>query len=112
MASYSYSFEGRVVAEKTYYIYMLECSNGALYTGYTTDLERRWKEHQSGSPKCKYTRAFPPKRMVASWELELDLGEVLSLEAKIKKLSTAKKWALSEQASLNGFLGGEIPLTV
>ena len=77
-----------------YYLYILECSNGAYYTGYTTDLERRYAEHIEGSPKCKYTRSFPPKRLAASWELDVDLSMILRLEAAVKQLSKQKKTAL------------------
>lgn len=77
-----------------YYIYILECSNGAYYTGYTTDLERRYSEHCAGSAKCKYTRAFPPVKIAVSWELDLDLSETLKIEAKIKKLTKQQKTLL------------------
>ena len=70
---------------------MLECSNGAFYTGYTTDLERRYREHQQGSAKCKYTRSFPPKKISASWKIDTDLSSILKIEAYIKKLSTKEK---------------------
>lgn len=77
-----------------YYVYILECSNDALYTGFTTNLERRYKEHTIGSFKCKYTRSFPPKQMVASWALDLDLAGVLRFEQKIKQMTREAKWAL------------------
>ncbi len=78
----------------SYYIYILECSNGAYYTGYTTDLDRRYQEHCQGSKKCKYTRSFPPKRIAAAWEFDIPMSDILSIEAQIKKLSRAKKQAL------------------
>lgn len=74
-----------------YYIYILECQNNSYYIGYTTDLERRYKEHLSGSVKCKYTRAFPPKCIAASWQLDVDLSYVLSIEAALKKLTKKEK---------------------
>ncbi|PHQ78199.1 MAG: hypothetical protein COB66_09385 [Coxiella sp. (in: Bacteria)] len=77
-----------------YYLYMLECSNGALYTGYTTDLKRRYAEHQAGSPKCKFTRAFPPRRIAASWCFPCDLSDVLRLEAAVKALTKQEKLQL------------------
>lgn len=78
----------------TYIIYILECENGTFYTGYTTDLDRRFKEHLSGSPKCKYTRSFPPKRIAASWQFECSVSDILKLERNIKKLSKKQKEAL------------------
>ncbi|MDF1654429.1 MAG: GIY-YIG nuclease family protein [Coxiellaceae bacterium] len=76
-----------------HYVYILECSNGTYYTGYTTDLERRYREHQQGTPKCKYTRSFPPKAMVAQWQLETG-AEAKRLEALIKRLSRTEKKTL------------------
>lgn len=78
----------------TYYLYILECSNDSFYIGYTTDIERRYQEHCEGSPKCKYTRSFPPKRLAVCWEFDAEVGRVLSLESHLKKLSRQKKKAL------------------
>lgn len=75
----------------TYYLYMIECQDGSLYTGYTTNIERRYAEHEAGSPKCKYTRAHPPRRLAASWKFDCDLSTILSIEAHVKKLSRQEK---------------------
>jgi len=91
-----------------YYIYILECENGSYYTGYTTDLERRYAEHCQGSTKCKYTRAFPPKRIAVSWQLELELGMVLSLECILKKLTRHEKELLINEPALLEVLCREI----
>lgn len=77
-----------------YFLYILECTNGSYYTGYTNDIDRRYQEHLEGSPKCKYTRSFPPRRIAALWELDCSLSEILKLEAAVKRLSKPKKHAL------------------
>ncbi len=77
--------------QKTYFVYIIECSNGSLYTGYTTDVERRYQEHVDGSIKCKYTRSFPPKQLVAYWDVGHDLSQALKIEYRIKKLPKKKK---------------------
>jgi len=65
---------------------MIECVNGCIYNGYTTDIERRYKEH------CKYTKAFPPKRLLACWNTSAqDKPSALKLEIAIKKLTKKKK---------------------
>ncbi|EKD91924.1 MAG: hypothetical protein ACD_29C00300G0001 [uncultured bacterium] len=74
----------------SHYVYMLECMNGSYYTGYTTDVMRRYQEHQAGSAKCKYTRTFPPKKIAAIWEFD-NKSEALRMEAKIKTLSKKDK---------------------
>lgn len=85
---------------KKYFLYILECNNGSFYTGYTTDLERRYAEHVSGSHKCKYTRAYPPRCLAASWEFECELSFILRLEACIKKLSRREKEVLLTNTQL------------
>ncbi len=79
-----------------YFVYLLECSNGNYYTGYTTDLERRYQEHVKGSAKCKYTRSFPPRRIAAHWRLDTDLSGILKIEVAIKRLSKIEKYKLCQ----------------
>ena len=79
----------------TYYVYMIQCCNNTYYTGYTTDLERRYKEHTQGSDKCSYTRSFPPKKLVAYWCFD-HKSDALKEEARIKKLSRENKIKLVE----------------
>ena len=76
-----------------HYVYLIECINNHYYTGYTTDIERRYKEHQKGTPKCSYTRSFPPKRLVAFWCFDTK-SEALKEEARIKKLTRTDKTRL------------------
>lgn len=75
------------------YVYILRCADDTLYTGYTTDMERRLKEHQAGSKKCKYTMAKirRPVELACSWQVTGPKGHALRLEAFIKKLTKVKK---------------------
>ena len=75
---------------KTYWVYILLCVNGAYYTGYTTDLKRRFAEHLAGTAKCKYTRSFKPIKIAQSWEVN-DLRVAQHLERYIKKLNKRDK---------------------
>jgi len=94
---------------KTYYIYMLECINGAYYTGYTTDITRRYKEHCDRSGKCNYTRAFPPIKIAACWSLQdKTASAALQIERKIKQLSrSAKEKLVQDPSSLTSMLDGK-----
>jgi len=85
-----------LMEKKKSFVYILHCADDTLYTGYTTDLDRRLKEHQMGSKKCKYTMAKirRPVEMVSSWEIEGPRGHALRIEAFIKKLSKKKKQEL------------------
>lgn len=81
-----------------YVVYILECTNGCYYTGYTTDMKRRYQEHIDGSSKCKYTRSFPPVKIAASWTIESSNSSLpLKIEKKLKNLSKQEKWKLIEQ---------------
>lgn len=77
-------------------VYMLRCRSGKLYTGVTTDLERRWREHRGLKQGAKYTRADPPEAIVYV-EAQPDRSQACQREAAIKKLSRAAKLALIEQ---------------
>ena len=72
-----------------YYVYILKCSDDTLYTGITTDPERRLKEHNSGTG-AKYTRSRRPVEMVYS-ETAADRSEASKRETEIKKFSRAQK---------------------
>ena len=73
-----------------YWLYMLQCKDNSLYTGITTDLARRVKEHNSSKLGAKYTRARRPVKLVYSKEFETR-SEALIEEARIKKLARVEK---------------------
>lgn len=77
-----------------YVVYILECGNGTLYTGITTDLERRFAEHAAGKGKgSNYTRAKKALRIVYQ-EKCADRSAASKREAAIKKMSRAEKLAI------------------
>ena len=73
----------------TWVLYLIECENGTYYAGITTDLERRFAEHVFGIG-ARYTRANPPKRVVASKEFP-DRAGASRAEATLKKLPRRDK---------------------
>ena len=78
-----------------YYVYMLRCGDGSLYTGSTGDVSRRLRVHQSGKG-AKYTRSRLPVELVYQEELP-DRSAALRREAAIKKLTRGRKLALLAQ---------------
>lgn len=77
-----------------YYVYMLRCQDGSLYTGTAADLCRRMHAHTAKTPACaRYTRSHPPVAMEAAWQTEMR-ADALRLEALIKRLRRAQKLAL------------------
>lgn len=76
------------------YVYILECRDGTLYTGWTNDLGKRLKAHNAGTGAgAKYTRGRRPVKLVYT-EILPDRSRALTREAQIKRLSKAKKLAL------------------
>ena len=76
----------------TYYIYIIECTDGTLYTGVTTDINKRLCEHKNKTG-AKYTRSHPPAELRAMWTCE-GRSDAQKLEYRIKKLSRERKLAL------------------
>lgn len=72
-----------------HYVYILSCGDGTLYTGWTTDLEKRVKVHNQGKG-AKYTRSRLPVKLLYSEEYS-EKGEALRREAAIKKLTRRQK---------------------
>jgi putative endonuclease len=73
-----------------YFVYILQCCDGTLYTGITSDLDRRIKEHNCSKLGAKYTKARRPVKLVYSKEF-IDRATALIEEARIKKLSRNEK---------------------
>lgn len=71
------------------YTYILECSDGTFYTGWTVDLETRLKCHNSGRG-AKYTRARLPVKLVY-WEVQPDRRAAQQRENQIKGYSRQRK---------------------
>lgn len=92
-----------------YYIYMLRCKDNSVYTGITTDLERRMKEHFTKSEKCsKYTMRHEAKKLETAWETE-NRALASKLEYHIKRLSKIQKESLIENSEkLKEFFEGKI----
>jgi len=80
-----------------WYVYLIECADGSLYTGIATDVERRYREHVAGTG-ARYTRSHPPTRLLARFS-HPDRSSALKAEAAIKKLTPARKRALAAAAS-------------
>lgn len=74
------------------WVYILECRDGTLYTGWTNDLEHRLEAHQSGRG-AKYTRGRRPLRLVYQ-EKHASKSEAMKREYAIKKMSRPEKLAL------------------
>lgn len=80
---------------KKWYVYILRCNDGSLYTGSTDDVQRRLAVHNSGKG-AKYTRGRRPVELVYSEELE-NCSSALKREYAIKQLTRQEKMQLIEK---------------
>ncbi len=78
-----------MVKKQHWLVYILRCSDGTLYTGITTDIERRLEEHNNGTG-ARYTRARRPVKVVFNINAK-NRSEASSLEIQIKKLTRKQK---------------------
>jgi putative endonuclease len=74
------------------YVYIVKCKDNTLYTGFTTDIERRITEHNNGVGS-KYTKGRRPVKLVYLEEFDTK-GEAMSREYEIKTFSREKKLSL------------------
>ena len=84
------------IVRSPWYVYIICCGGDRLYTGITTDVQRRYKEHASGKG-AKFTRSFHPLELM--WESKpMSRSDALKLEIKIKKMTAAKEVGVHTEA--------------
>jgi putative endonuclease len=81
----------------TYFVYLLQCADNSFYCGYTKDLNRRIKQHNSSDKGAKYTRAKRPVTLKYFEEFST-LNETLKREYKLKQLTHLQKKLLVKKA--------------
>lgn len=77
------------MADKPWFLYLLECANGSYYAGITTDVVARFLAHQQGKG-ARYTRANPPIRILAQAEY-IDRSAASKAEWALKQLPREEK---------------------
>ena len=82
---------------KAWYLYMLECADGSIYTGITVDVAKRYAAHVAGRG-ARYTRSHPPKRLLASFEYA-DRSSASKAEYAMKQLPASEKRVLAKRAA-------------
>ena len=83
---------------KYFWVYILYCKNNCYYTGYTTNLIKRYEAHLNGTAS-KYTRSFKPIRIAQYWQIN-NKSQAMQLENFIKKLSRQDKEKIIAQPNL------------
>ena len=80
----------------SYFVYILECSDGSLYTGITKDITKRLNEHNTSDKGAKYTKARRPVKLLYE-ESSVDRSSASKREYTIKKLTRLKKLELIQK---------------
>lgn len=76
-------------SSKTWFVYLIECADGSLYTGITINLEARFQAHLRGKG-ARYTRSHPPLRILGAQACQ-DRSAALKAEFRIKQLTSTQK---------------------
>ena len=84
------------MADVRHYVYMLQCSDGTFYMGYSTEVERRVREHNESPKAAKYTRGRRPVKLVYYVECA-SRSEALKHERKLRKKSRMVKEKLMNE---------------
>jgi putative endonuclease len=91
-----------------WFVYLLECRGGRIYTGIATDVDRRLAEHRAGRG-ARFTRAHPPVRELARIACA-GRGDALRAEAAIKRLRPAQKRLLAQGEGRAGVASPAAPV--
>lgn len=101
------------MASPCFWIYMLECENGAFYTGYSTNLVRRFRQHIDGTAGVKYTRTNRPVRLSQCWRLYDSVGSALKVEKCIKTAGRpVKERLIGDPARLAKMVASRLELEI
>lgn len=100
------------MANKSWFLYLIECQDGSIYTGITVDVEARYKAHQTGKG-AKYTRTHPPKQLLIVIPFD-NRSEASKAEYAVKQRSASEKKLLSicTEAVFKNQLNLSLPLTL
>ena len=91
-----------------YYTYMIRCDDNSIYTGMTSDIDRRIEEHFSKDKKAaKYTKSHNAIKLEAAWKCK-EKSLACSLEAYIKQLTKRQKEELIKNKILKEYFKGKI----
>ena len=82
-----------------WYLYMIECEDGSIYTGVTVDVAARYGAHVSGKG-ARYTRSHPPRRLLLCVEYA-DRSTALKAEHHMKRLTAAEKRSFCRQRGVS-----------
>jgi putative endonuclease len=90
-----------------HFVYILECSDGTYYTGYTNEISQRLRKHEEGKG-AKYTRGRGPLKLVFMQSFQTK-QEAMRMEFAVKKLSRAEKERIIKEGSVSYVAAKKLP---
>lgn len=90
----------RRMATKSWYLYLIECRDGNIYTGISVDVKARYAAHAKGKG-ARYTRSHPPLRLLTAIDYP-DRSSASIAEHAVKQLSPSEKRAYALLLALGG----------
>jgi putative endonuclease len=90
-----------------HFVYILECSDGTYYTGYTNEISQRLRKHEEGKG-AKYTRGRGPLKLVFQQSFQTK-QEAMRMEFAVKKLSRAEKERIIIEGSVSYVAAKKLP---
>jgi putative endonuclease len=84
---------------KPWFLYLIECADGSVYTGITVDVAARYAAHANGSG-ARYTRAHPPARLLG-YEAHPDRSAASKAEYRVKQMSATEKRRFAVSLAVN-----------
>ena len=81
--------EAKLPPPASWFLYLIECADGSIYTGIARDVAARYAAHASGKG-ARYTRSHPPARLLATQAFP-DRSSALKAEYRVKQLTAAEK---------------------
>ena len=95
MRGADYQHEPMASMEKPWFLYLLACTDGSIYTGITVDVAKRYAAHRQGKG-ARYTRSHPPRELLAVVAYP-DRSAASKAEWRVKKMSPAEKRAYAAE---------------
>ena len=107
-AAPSNTSEAKLPSPASWFLYLIECADGSIYTGIARDVAARYAAHACGKG-ARYTRSHPPARLLATQAFP-DRSSALKAEYRVKQLTAADKRALVAQLAAESAATGTLKL--
>jgi len=106
-AARSSTADSKLPSPASWFLYLIECADGSIYTGIARDVAARYAAHASGKG-ARYTRSHPPARLLAC-QAYPDRSSALKAEYRVKQLTATEKRVLVAQLTAGAAASAQTP---